>query len=84
MGLIAGSGETWTEQFVSYQGRELYPWPGKINWKTEPTFLGYSAEDRFKLFEHDRARPREASQSDYEQPQFEDWKKRVCDGNYSL
>jgi hypothetical protein len=83
-GLLGGGGETWTEKPVPYQGKKLYPWPGKINWVGEPAFLGYSADDQFLLFETTKAKSRKDHQGDYEDPRFKTWKKRVCDGNYSL
>ena len=82
--LTSGQGETWTENPVEYQGELLYPWPGKPNWVGKPALLGYSAEDEFLLFDTNRAKGREEVQSDYEEPKFKAWKKRVCDGNYSL
>jgi len=85
MGFVQGSGETWTENPVQYQGKELYPWPGKANWVEGETLLGYSDSNTFLLFGSDgKAKGREANQSDYEQPQFKSWKKQVCDGNYKL
>jgi len=84
MGVLQSEGETWTEKLVHYQGQELYPWPGKLNWLTEETFLGYNDEDKFKLFGTNAAKSRKDNTKDYEEPSFPDWKKRVCDGNYSM
>jgi hypothetical protein len=37
-GLGAG-GVRWAERAVEYQGRELFPWPGRRKWRDEPAFL---------------------------------------------
>jgi hypothetical protein len=84
MGMLASAGRTWTEKVVKYQGKELYPWPGKINWVTKKVFLGYSDENKFKLFETKKARSRKDNTKKYEEPSFPQWKERVCDGNYSM
>ena len=83
MGLV-DKGTTWTEKPVSYQGNELYPWPGKKNWVETESYLGYNAEDEFILFETDKAKSRTDNKATYEDPAFKQWKKQVCDGNYSL
>ena len=38
IGLGAG-GNDWVENPVSYQGQELYPWPGRKAWKEDTAFL---------------------------------------------
>lgn len=38
LGLAAG-GTEWTENPVMYQGKELYPWPGRKAWKEDTAFL---------------------------------------------
>lgn len=82
LGLIAASGsEAWTENVVEYQGQELYPWPGKLNWVENETLLQY---DELVLFETEKAKSREDNREDYENPKFKDWQKQVCDGNYKL
>ena len=84
-GLTGGSGGGWGENPVQYQGKELYPWPGKINWVDTETLLGYSDTDLFLLFkETGKAKSRTENQHDYEEPAFKLWKKQVCNGNYSL
>lgn len=35
----ASGGQPWQETPVSYQGRDLYPWPGAVNWTSRPVFL---------------------------------------------
>lgn len=81
-GLVQDSGtQTWTEKAVQYQGQELYPWPGKLNWVDNPTLLQY---DGFILFELDKAKSRSENREDYEEPKFKDWQKQVCNGNYKL
>lgn len=84
MGLVAGSGEQWQENSVLYQGLQLYPWPGKVNWVDNQTLLGYSNSDQFFLFGQDKARPRSENQSSYEEPIFEDWKKLTGNDDYTL
>ena len=84
MGLVDGTGETWKENAVAYQGLQLYPWPGKVNWVDNPTLLGYSNSDQFFLFGEDKARPRAENQSSYEEPIFEDWKKLTGNEDYTL
>ena len=64
-----------------YQGEELYPWPGKLNWVDEKSLLQYS---ELVLFETDKAKSREENKEDYEEPKFKDWEKQVCDGVYKL
>lgn len=78
------SGEAWVEQPVQYQGENLYPWPGRINWVEDSTFLAYNESDSFLLFDGMTAVSRRAQQPDYEKPVHSDWKKQVCDGNYRL
>jgi hypothetical protein len=84
MGLVTSQSEDWKENPVFYQGVELYPWPGKVNWVSNPTLLGYSNSDQFFLFDQTKARSRKDNQSSYEEPIFEDWKKSVCDSTYRL
>ena len=71
----------WTEKPVMYQGEELYPWPGKLNWVDEKSLLQYS---ELVLFETDKAKSREENKEDYEEPKFKDLEKQVCDGVYKL
>ena len=84
MGMLTSVGKTWTEKIVKYQGNDLYPWPGKLHWVDTAVFLGYSAEDKFKLFGLNAAKSRIGNTKEYEEPSFPAWKKRVCDGNYSI
>lgn len=82
LGLITASGsKPWTENAVKYQGQELYPWPGKLNWLDNETLLQY---DELVLFDTEKAKSRKDDREDYESPQFKDWKKQVCDGTYTL
>jgi hypothetical protein len=83
MGMVE-SGEAWTEKIVNYQGSELYPWPGKINWADGTTFMQYGTDDQYLLFDQDKAKPREANQGSYEMPVFQGWKLEKCDGTYKL
>jgi len=82
LGLVQSSGSaTWEEKAVNYQGKELYPWPGRINWVDNNTLLQY---DEFVLFKTDKAKSRADNREDYEEPLFKNWQKQVCDGNYKL
>lgn len=87
-GLTQSLNTEWSEKPVFYQGQELYPWPGRKNWADEanPTFIAYSADDNFLLFDKTQkaAKDRTASQSDYEAPAFKAWKQSTCNGNYKL
>lgn len=39
LGLGSGGDASWTESAVMYQGKELYPWPGRKAWKEDLAFL---------------------------------------------
>ena len=84
MGMLQSASEHWNEIPVLYQGELLYPWPGKAWWVSGDFFVRYSDEDKFKLFETNKAKSRENYKEDYEEPNFPDWKLEPCDGNYSL
>lgn len=83
MGMVA-SGEAWTEKIVQYQGQELYPWPGKVNWVDSSSLMQYAEDGQFLLFDQTKAKSREAEQSNYEEPVFKGWKLDKCDGTYKL
>lgn len=80
-GSVGSSGDTWTEKPVQYQGQQLYPWPGRQHWVTDSALLQY---DGFVLFEQGKAKSRSGNLGAYEEPQFKDWQKQVCDGNYQF
>lgn len=87
MKLVGGGGEAWKENFVEYQGKELYPWPGKKNWVDDQTLLQYANKDeKYLLFDTEipSAFSREDNQGDYEEPKFKDWKKDPPDNKYML
>jgi hypothetical protein len=85
LGLIEGGGssDSWTENSVTYQGNETYPWPGKINWTDDETLLAY---EELLLIDvaTGAAKSREDEKQSYEEPKWKDWKKTTPDGNYSL
>lgn len=85
-GLAGGNGQPWNENSVTYQGKELYPWPGKINWKDTDTMLRYeNGDDTFKLFDTGGfAKDREENQTDYEEPRFSAWDKVKPSDEYKL
>lgn len=88
MGLVDAGAEAWTENFVEYQGNQLYPWPGKKNWVDDETYRQYSNGDgdEFLLFDKNKsaAKSREDNREDYEEPKFKDWKKEPLDNKYML
>jgi hypothetical protein len=57
----ASGGETWTENPVSYQGRQLYPWPGRERWTGSGYFLRVSEYTMYDAggYDRDRAGPYE-------------------------
>jgi hypothetical protein len=85
-GLASGNSQPWDENFVTYQGKQLYPWPGKINWKDTDTMLRYeNGDDTFKLFDTGGfAKDREENQTDYEEPRFSAWDKVKPSDEYKL
>jgi hypothetical protein len=40
---MGSGGEAWDEPKVTYQGRELLPWPGKVKWEDEDTLIQVEA-----------------------------------------
>ena len=90
-GMVEDFGSNWEENPVSYQGQELYPWPGKINWVDTDTMLRYknsdsekskSETDIFSLFKMEFAADRSENQSSYETPKFSNWDKVSPHSNY--
>jgi len=85
VGLVDNAGDTWTEKPVSYQGNELYPWPGKKNWVDRDAFLQYENDGGFLLFDKGGfSKSRTENRESYEEPSFADWKKDACDATYKL
>lgn len=88
--LAGGGSQAWEEDPVSYQGKELYPWPGKINWEDNDTLLRYknppAGDDfAFRLFNRDgHAQDRETFQAEYEEPKFEDWDRKTPASEYKM
>jgi len=60
-------GDTWEEKPVSYQGRQLYPWPGKAKWEDSSVFLRLA---QLGLYDWGRGvdKERSSNQSQYESP----------------
>ena len=84
-GLVDSDGDRWTEEPVSYQGNDLYPWPGKKHWVDRDAFLQYENQGGFLLFDQGGfSKARGANRGDYEEPTFADWKMDPCDNNYKL
>lgn len=55
---LGSGGRPWQEKPVLYQGRELYPWPGRKKWVEERTALQYRQLTMFDPSTgRDRARP---------------------------
>jgi hypothetical protein len=84
LGLVESSRNPWEENSVSYQGKELYPWPGKLNWVDREAFLKYGETDEFVLFGTDKAKSRQENQSTYEKPLFTAWGKGTGSADYKL
>jgi len=85
-GLVSSQSESWEENSVSYQGKELYPWPGRVNWKDNDTLLRYkNGDDTYMLFDSGGfAKNREESKDDYEEPRFSAWDKVKPSDEYKL
>lgn len=85
-GLASNQGQPWQENSVDYQGKELYPWPGRVNWKDNDTMLRYeNGDDTFKLFDTGGfAKSREDNREDYEEPRFSAWDKVKPSDEYKL
>lgn len=86
IGALTGGGESWTENKVEYQGKELYPWPGKKYWVDEQAWLQYNGKgEKWLLFDPaGYAKSREANRTDYEEPKIQNWKKLELDSNFRL
>jgi hypothetical protein len=88
--LAGGGSQAWKEDPVLYQGKELYPWPGKINWEDNDTLLRYKNPPAgggfaFRLFNPaGHAQDRETFQEDYEEPKFEDWDRKTPASEYKM
>ncbi len=84
MGLV-NEGTTWKENPVKYQSKDLYPWPGEKNWKTDQKFYQYGSDNKFELFDSGGfAKSRETDRDKYENPKFPAWKEGTCDTDYKL
>ena len=85
-GLAAGNSSPWEENSVTYQGKELYPWPGRVNWKDNDTLLRYkNGEETYLLFDSGGfAKSREDGKDDYEEPRFSAWDKVKPSDEYKL
>ena len=84
-GLVSSGGKPWKEKPVSYQGKDLYPWPGKKHWVDRDAFLQYENQGGFLLFDLGGfSKSRTDNREDYEEPSFADWKMDPCDATYAL
>lgn len=85
-GLADNQGQAWQENPVQYQGKELYPWPGRVNWKDNDTLLRYkNGEETYLLFDSGGfAKSREDSREDYEEPRFSAWDKVKPSDEYKV
>jgi len=85
VGALTGDGETWTENKVKYQGKDLYPWPGKKHWVDDQTWLQYNGQDGWLLFDPaGYAKDRGGNRGTYEEPSVGNWEKLELDGNFKL
>lgn len=63
----ASGGKPWQEKPVRYQGEELYPYPGKKKWYSEPAFLQLESLTMFDAAAgYSKPRP-------YEEPKLAGW-----------
>lgn len=76
---MATGGEGWTEQAVSYQGRETYPFPGKDKLEGS-TLLQY---DKHTMFDEEKAIDKARGEV-YETPKLGEFTPVKLDGNYKL
>ena len=89
-GLADGNSQPWSENSVTYQGKELYPWPGRVNWKDNATLLRYeNGEETYKLFDlggfaKSRLDEDLNINADYEEPRFSAWDKVIPSDEYKL
>ena len=88
-GLADGDSKPWEENSVSYQGKELYPWPGRVNWKDNETLLRYeNGEETYKLFDlggfAKNRQDEEEINVNYEEPRFSAWDKVIPSDEYKL
>lgn len=75
---LASGGDTWEENAVEYQGRQLYPWPGHKKWKEEPAFLQLEENTMFDAgagYSKDRPGP-------YTTPKLADWKTVTMESGF--
>lgn len=71
-------GTTWEETPVSYQGRQLYPWPGREKWLTEQVFLQLESNKFFDAGKgHSKDRP-------YEESELSGWKSTTMASGFKL
>jgi hypothetical protein len=82
---MPGTDETWTEKPVNYQGKSLYPWPGKKHWVDTQAGLQYNGKDKWLLFDPaGYAKDRKENRTDYESPKIQNWNQIKLDGNFTL
>lgn len=73
-------GEPWVEKAVTFEGQELYPWPGRKKWQEDAVFLRLSEQTMFDAAtgtSRDRPDP-------YEEPQLADWEPVTMKSAYRL
>ncbi len=71
-------GVAWTENPVTYQGRETYPFPGKAKWKDEQTMLCYKEH---KLFDANNGTAQDRP-GPFESRQLGEWDLQQPDGAF--
>lgn len=81
---VGSGGSAWTEKAVEYQGKELYPYPGKKKWKEEDTFHQLKEYTMFDAGNfRSKARGSDGETSDeYTERALEEWEKKPPDGEY--
>jgi hypothetical protein len=77
---LASGGTGWAERKVTYQGRDLYPYPGKKKLLDEPCLLGLKELTMFDTGAgHSKDRP-----GPYETPELSDWDEKTLNSEYKL
>jgi len=66
LGLGEG-GSQWEEPAVSYQGRDLLPWPGKKKWEDEETLLQL---EQLNLVDTENGVDKDRTSEEYEDPKI--------------
>lgn len=75
---MATGGSEWTENPVTYQGAQLYPFPGKKAWTEDDSFQQL---EELKIFDTNTATSKDRP---YDEPELSELTSIPADGNYKL